>query len=117
MLPVMERLRKLLVAHKAAAALASGGSAQTISTEGSWQRASPSRTTKGVVDVPAIQLKNDWLIQRLFGNPRNILTPAFGISRSQQIGIGSQPFHKIAVAANEPRRKNKCQPQSWHCCP
>src|SRR6202034_2197566 len=30
---VMKRLRELLAAHKAAAALASGGSAQTISTE------------------------------------------------------------------------------------
>src|SRR5580698_4414934 len=34
MLLVMERFRKLLAVHNAAAALASGGCAQTISTEG-----------------------------------------------------------------------------------
>ena len=112
MLPVMERFRKLLVAHKAAAALASGGSAQTISTAVALAASIAVKNGEVVADVPASSLQNDWFIQRLFGNPRSILAPALGIRGSQQIGIGGQPFYNVAVAADEPRRKNKCQPQA-----
>ena len=57
MLPVMERLRKLLVAHKAAAALASGGSAQTISTAGPPAASIAVKNREGVAAVAASNLR------------------------------------------------------------
>jgi hypothetical protein len=48
---VMERLRKLLAVHKAAAALASGGSAHTISTAGSGAASTAAKNGEGVADV------------------------------------------------------------------
>src|SRR5580658_7347727 len=57
MLLVMKRLRKLLAAHKAAAALASGGSAQTISTEVPPAASISVNNGEGVADVPASNLR------------------------------------------------------------
>src|SRR5271170_4981733 len=57
MLPVMERLRKLLAAHKAAPALASGGSAQTISTAVPAVASIAVKNGEGVADVPASNLR------------------------------------------------------------
>ena len=112
MLPVMERLRKLLAAHKAAPALASGGSAQTISTAVPAVASIAVKNGEGVADVPASNLSSHRFIQRPFGNPRSIFAPAFGIGSSQQIGIGGKPFYNIAVPADEPGLKNKRQPQA-----
>src|ERR1035438_778285 len=56
MLPVMERFRKLLAAHKAAAALASRGSAQTISTD-PLAASIAVKNGKVVADVPASNLR------------------------------------------------------------
>src|ERR1700722_20546446 len=57
MLLVMERVMKLFTAHTAAAALASGGSAQTISTEVPLAGSIAAERAEVVRDVPASSLR------------------------------------------------------------